>query len=153
MIGHSVTKLYGEEFNNYTEIKEIRVLGHAGFRRAFSTSDHILTLRWLLKQTKMQKKWLHGWSEDFHQAFDLVPRECFLQRLCFVHSKFQGGYMYALYKQVLGWVGWMSKETIGSNHKYHQCDARMLTLPSLFGQYINKVADYIKHGGGKESAY
>ena len=49
MIGHTLAKLYGAimeaEFNDYMEILSLRAPEQACFRRAFSTIDHIFTLR------------------------------------------------------------------------------------------------------------
>ena len=48
MIGHTLAKLYGAvmeaELSYYIETLSLRALEQVGFRRAFSTIDHIFTL-------------------------------------------------------------------------------------------------------------
>ena len=60
MIGHTLAKLYGAvmeaELNDYMDTLSLRAHEQAGFRRAFSTIDHIFTLRCLIDQTKVHKK-------------------------------------------------------------------------------------------------
>ncbi|MCO5559104.1 hypothetical protein L7F22_012696 [Adiantum nelumboides] len=52
MIGHTLAKLYRAvleaELSTHAEASEIRALGQAGFRRTFSTIDHIFMLRCLI---------------------------------------------------------------------------------------------------------
>ena len=52
MIGHTLAKLYGaimeEELNDYMETLSLRAPEQTGFRHAFSTIDHIFTLRCLI---------------------------------------------------------------------------------------------------------
>ena len=49
MIGHTLAKLYGAimeaKLSDYMETLNLRAPEQVGFRRAFSTIDHILTLR------------------------------------------------------------------------------------------------------------
>ena len=63
MIGHTLAKLYGAvleaELSSYAEREDLRAHGQVGFRRAFSTIDHIFTLRCLIDQAKVGKKRLH----------------------------------------------------------------------------------------------
>ena len=60
MIGHTLAKLYGAvmeaELSDYMETLSLRALEQAGFRRDFTTIDHIFTLRCLIDQTKPRKK-------------------------------------------------------------------------------------------------
>ena len=63
MIGHTLAKLYGvmeAEISDYMETLSLRAPEQAGFRRAFSTIDHIFTLRCLIDQMKARKKKLLG---------------------------------------------------------------------------------------------
>ena len=52
MIGHTLTKLNGSvmeaKLNDYMETLSLGAPKKAGFRRAFSTIDHIFTYRYLI---------------------------------------------------------------------------------------------------------
>ena len=152
MIGHTLAKLYGAvleaELSRHAEHEGLRTPGQAGFRRAFSTIDHIFTLRCLIDQAKVRKKKLYCCFVDFRKAFDTVPRERLFLRLqsLGVPSEMIWG-IYALYEQVLGRVrcpGGFS-DTIASTIGVKQgCPLS----PTLFGLYIDEVADYVTQGGG-----
>ena len=85
MIGHTLAKLYSvvmeEELRDYMETLSLRAPEQAGFTQAFSTIDHIFTLRYLIDQTKARKKKLYCCFVDFSKAFDTVPRERLFERL------------------------------------------------------------------------
>ena len=85
MIGHTLAKLYGAviepELSDYMETLNLCAPEQAGFRRAFSTIDHIFTLTCLIDQTKARKKKLYCCFVDFRKAFDTVPREWLFNRL------------------------------------------------------------------------
>ena len=55
VIGHTLAKLYGavmKELSDYMETLNLRAPEQSGFRRAFSTIDHIFMRRCLIDQTK-----------------------------------------------------------------------------------------------------
>ena len=152
MIGHTLAKLYGAvleaELSSYAEHEGLRAPGQAGFRRAFSTIDHIFTLRCLIDQARTRKKRLYCCFVDFRKAFDTVPRERLFQRLqsLRVPSEMMWG-IYALYEQVFGRVrcpGGIS-DTIASTIGVKQgCPLS----PTLFGLYIDEIADFLTRDGG-----
>ena len=152
MIGHTLAKLYEavleEELSSYAEHEGLRAPGQAGFRRAFSTTDHIFTLRCLIDQARTQKKRLYCCFVDFRKAFDTIPRERLFQRLqsLKVPSEMMWG-IYALYEQVFGRVrcpGGIS-DTIASTIGVKQgCPLS----PTLFGLYIDEIADFLTRDGG-----
>lgn len=152
MIGHTLAKLYGavleSELSSYAEREGLRAPGQAGFRRAFSTIDHIFTLRCLIDQAKAQKKRLHCCFVDFRKAFDTVPRERLFQRLQTLRVPPQMAWgIYALYEQVLGRVrcpGGLSNIIASTVGVKQGCPLS----PTLFGLYIDEVADYIAQSGG-----
>ena len=109
MIGHTLAKLYGAvmeaELSDYMETLSLRAPEQAGFRRAFSTIDHIFTLRCLIDQTKARKKKLYCCFVDFRKAFDTVPRERLFDRLKSLEIPNDMIWaIYALYEQVCGRV-------------------------------------------------
>ncbi|MCO5584754.1 hypothetical protein L7F22_038686 [Adiantum nelumboides] len=105
MIGHTLAKLYGAvleaELSSYAESEGLRAPGQAGFRRAFSTVDHIFTLRCLIDQAKAWKKRLHCCFVDFRKAFDTIPWDRLFERLqtLGIPSKLLWG-VFSLYEHV-----------------------------------------------------
>ncbi|MCO5554492.1 hypothetical protein L7F22_008021 [Adiantum nelumboides] len=84
MIGHTLANLYGvleAGISSYAEGEGLRAPGQTGFRRPFSTIDHIFTLRCLIDQAKAQKRRLHWCFVDFCKAFDTVSRDRLFQCL------------------------------------------------------------------------
>ena len=85
MIRHTMAKLYGAvleaELSSYAEAEGLRAPEQAGFRRAFSTIDHVFVLRCLIDGAKARKKRLYCCFVDFRKAFDTAPREKLFQRL------------------------------------------------------------------------
>ncbi|MCO5554543.1 hypothetical protein L7F22_008073 [Adiantum nelumboides] len=77
MIGHMMAKIYGavleSELSRYAEREGLRAPGQAGFRRTFSTVDHIFTLRCLIEQSRSRGRRLYCCFVDFRKAFDTVP--------------------------------------------------------------------------------
>ena len=67
--------------NDWLEDKEKRAIGQAGFRREWSTLDHLLTLQTMIDTAKERGRTLYVVLVDFKKAFDSVPRGPLLQKL------------------------------------------------------------------------
>ena len=78
MVGHTLAKLYAsileQQLSRWAEKTGRRALGQAGFRKGFSTLDHILTLRAIIEQGKSHGRKIYCAFVDFRKAFDTVPR-------------------------------------------------------------------------------
>ena len=152
MIGHTLAKLYGAvmeaELSDYMETLNLRAPEQAGFRRAFSTIDHIFTLRCLIDQTKARKKKLYCCFVDFRKAFDTVPREWLFDRLKSLRIPDDMVWaIYALYEQVSGCVrcpGGLSNRFTSTIGVKQGCPLS----PTLFGIYIDEITDFIAREGG-----
>lgn len=83
----------------------MRVVGQAGFRRGFSTLDHILTLRAIIEEGRSHGRRIYCNFVDFRKAFDIVPRERLMRKLqeMGVPIEMTWGIM-ALYRSVRGQV-------------------------------------------------
>ena len=92
-----VLRILEAKLNIYTEVEEIQAPSQAGCRRAFCTTDHILTLHCLVDQSKAQKKQLY---RSFIGLW-YVPRKR-LRALQFPSNMMWA--MYALYAQVSWWI-------------------------------------------------
>ncbi|MCO5571119.1 hypothetical protein L7F22_024851 [Adiantum nelumboides] len=152
MIGHTLAKLYGAvleaELSFYAEREELRAPGQAGFRRAFSTIDHIFTLRCLIDQAKARKRRLHCCFVDFRKAFDTVPRDRLFQRLLTlgVPSEMLWG-IFSLYERVSARVrcpGGTSSSLANTIGVKQGCPLS----PTLFGLYIDELSEHILRDGG-----
>ena len=152
MIGHVMAKLYGAvleaELSSFAETEGLRAPGQAGFRRAFSTIDHVFVLRCLIDGAKVRKKRLYCCFVDFRKAFDTVPRERLFRRLqdLGVPSDMIWA-IYALYERVTGRVrcpGGLSEALSSTIGVKQGCPLS----PTLFGLYIDEISDYILRAGG-----
>ncbi|MCO5609097.1 hypothetical protein L7F22_063319 [Adiantum nelumboides] len=152
MIGHMMAKIYGavleSELSRYAEREGLRAPGQAGFRRTFSTVDHIFTLRCLIEQSRSRGRRLYCCFVDFRKAFDTVPRERLLQRLISLGIPQDMIWaIYALYERVSGKVrcpGGLSDSITSTIGVTQGCPLS----PTLFGLYIDEMEDYIRQSGG-----
>ncbi|MCO5590480.1 hypothetical protein L7F22_044450 [Adiantum nelumboides] len=152
MIGPTLAKLYGavleEALSTLAETEGLRAPGQAGFRRSFSTIDHIFTLRCLIDQTRVKKRRLYCCFVDFRKAFDTVPRERLFRRLMDlgVGEEMIWG-IYALYEHVSCRVrcpGGISDTLVSTIGVKQGCPLS----PTLFGLYIDEIVDFIQQRGG-----
>ena len=79
MIGHTLARLFAsileQELSEWAERGGIRATGQAGFRKGFSTLDHILTLRAVIEEGRSHGKTIYCCFVDFHKAFDTILQE------------------------------------------------------------------------------
>lgn len=73
-LGKLFTAVLNERLSNYLDENAILFENQAGFRRNYSTSDHIFVLHSLFELLKLQKKKLFCAFVDFSKAFDSVWR-------------------------------------------------------------------------------
>ena len=69
-LGKLFTAVLNERLSNYLDENVILLENQAGFRKNYSTSDHIFVLHSLLELLKLQKKKLFCAFVDFSKAFD-----------------------------------------------------------------------------------
>ena len=85
MVGHTLARLYAsileQRLSSWAESECIRAAGQAGFRRGFSTLDHILTLRAIIEEGRAHGRRIYCSFVDFRKAFDTVPRARLMHRL------------------------------------------------------------------------
>ena len=78
MVSSTIAKLYStimeQKISAWAESHNIRALGQAGFRPKHSTVDHLVTLRVIMEESRLQGKTLYCCFVDFKKAFDTVPR-------------------------------------------------------------------------------
>ena len=143
MITLILSKLYGIIFENnidlWLESHGKRDKGWSGFRRYYSTVDHLVTFRIIAEEFRNTKTNLFCCFVDFRKAFDMVPRKNLWNRLEEIKVPLElratAIRMYenviAKFKNTKGW----SKE-INCNIGVNQgCPLS----PTLFGIYIHKL--------------
>ena len=73
-LGKLFTAVLNERLNMFLSENEILSENQAGFRKCYSTNDHIFVLHSLFELLKLQKKKLYCKFIDFSKAFDSVWR-------------------------------------------------------------------------------
>ena len=153
MVGHTLARLYAsileQRLSGWAEEEGVRAKGQAGFRKGFSTLDHILTLRTIIEEGRANGRKIYCCFVDFRKAFDTVPRARLMNRMQMlgVPKEIIWGIM-ALYGSVLGRVRTpegdsdIIQSTIGVKQG---CPLS----PTLFGMYIDEVSNYVDREGDR----
>ena len=85
MIGHTLAKLYAsileQQLSRWAKKSGKRAPGQAGFRKGFSTLDHIFTLRAIIEEGRSEGRKVYCTFVDFRKAFDTIPRAQMMLRL------------------------------------------------------------------------
>ena len=132
---------WAEENNKLTEAQ-------AGFRRGYSTSDHIFTLNAIVEKCLSKRGGkLYACFVDLKKAFDSVHRESLINVL---HSNGLSGKfiraLEAMYRSVLSCVRVKDKLT-----ELFDCPGGLrqgcILSPVLFSLYINEMASHIEQHG------
>ena len=153
MVGHTLARLYAsileQQLSNWAEGMGVRAKGQAGFRRGFSTLDHIMTLRAIIEEGRSHGRRIYCSFVDFRKAFDTVPRARLMRRLqeMGVPSVLTWGIM-ALYASVMGCV--RTPEGISDIvHSTIGVKQGCPLSPTLFGMYVDEVSEYIDREGDR----
>ena len=84
-VGTVLAKLYASlihsRLSQWAESNGLRAAGQAGFREDHRCSDHLLTLRTIIEQQRVEKRPLYVCFVDFRKAYDSVPRELLWSKL------------------------------------------------------------------------
>ncbi len=79
MVGPILAKLFDmildKRLSEWVEQHGLCAKGQTGFRKDYRTTDQLLILRILIKQSKAKKKALYCYFVDFKKEFDTVPCE------------------------------------------------------------------------------
>ena len=78
MVSLTIAKLYctimEKKISTWVESTRKRPLGQARFRPEHSTMDHLVTLRVIMEESRLQGKTLYFCFVDFQKAFNTIPR-------------------------------------------------------------------------------
>ena len=145
------TYILNKRLVKWTKNKNLVVEEQAGFRRGYSTTDHIFTLNAIVQKCLSKKGGkLYVCFIDLRKAFDSVSRDLLFNML--EERGLKGNFMNsirAIYKSV--------KSCVRANNElseFFECPVGLrqgcMLSPILFSLFINQVATYInvngKHG-------
>ena len=74
--GKGFTAVLNQRWNNYLESTGLLIEEQAGFRKHYSTTDHIFSLKMLVDFHLYKKKRLYCAFIDYRKAFDCTARQC-----------------------------------------------------------------------------
>ena len=151
MISPLLSKLYGiileKRINIWLESEGKQAKGQVGFRRQQSTTDHLITLRIIVKECHNDKSNLFCCFVDFRKAFNMVPRNNPWNRLEVVNVPFELRVAaIRLYENVIANFKnnkeWLKdiKCNIGVKQGFP-------LSPTLFGIYIDKLEGCLEEAG------
>ena len=81
-IGKLFTSLISQRISQYVEHFELQGAEQAGFRKGFSTMDHLFVFNSLIQlYTRFKKRNLYCCFVDYRKAFDTIPRVLMWQKL------------------------------------------------------------------------
>ena len=77
MVGSVMAKLFGTIMENkistWAQENSKRASSQAGFRRRHNTTDHLVTLRVTMEESRLKGEGLFCCFVDFKKAFDTIP--------------------------------------------------------------------------------
>ena len=131
-----------------------RSAGQVGFRKGFTTLDHILTLQDLIEESRAHNKRIYCCFVDFQKAFDTAT--------CSAYATARSPW--CSYRYAMGFSNGKSMRSmksasgkVQSSKGFSEVVASTIgvkqgcpLLPTLFGLYIDDVSHYIERFGGSE---
>ncbi|KAL3687808.1 hypothetical protein R1sor_014117 [Riccia sorocarpa] len=142
MIGNVFSKIFGRiletRLNSWCEENAVRTPAQAGFRKSFSTLDHVLTLRVLMENAQRNHEPLYLLFVDFSKAFVTVSRSRLGDRLSElgVPEELRNA-ISQLYQVVTAKVSQHDDGVLSTLGVIHGCSLS----PTLFGLFIDSLYD------------
>ena len=137
------TSILNCRLQNFAEHFHLISENQAGFRKQYSTVDHIFSLHMLINILNNQKKKLYCANIDFQKAFDTVWRDGLWLKI--LESKIRGkcfNVMYNLYQNIKSCV-----QVNGEYSAFFQCNLVVRQgdnlSPFLFSLYLNDLEHFL----------
>ena len=146
-----LSKLFTSFLNNrltkFLDMYDTLNENQAGFRRGYSTVDHIFSLNTIVELLKAQKKKLYCAFIDFSQAFDSVWRVGLWRKLldnCIIGNFFR--IIHNMYSGIKS-----SISVNGENSPFFACDCGVRQgenlSPVMFSLYLSDLESFLMHKG------
>ena len=143
--GKLFTSILNNRLNNYLENMNILAEEQAGFRKGYSTTDHIFNLKCLIDLYLFRGKKLYCAFIDYKKAFDSVNRVYLWQKL--INNNIDGKMfkiihnLYANAKSCVR-IGNSKSTSFSSNIGVRQGEN---LSPVLFSLFLNDLTEFISH--------
>ena len=146
-LGKLFTSILNCRLQKFAEHFHLISENQAGFRKQYSTVDHIFSLHILINILNNQKKKLYCAFIDFQKAFDTVWREGLWLKI--LENKIRGkcfNVMYNLYQNIKSCV-----QVNGEYSAFFQCNLGVRQgdnlSPFLFSLYLNDLEHFLVSNG------
>ena len=143
-LGKLFTAVLNERLSNYLDENIILLENQAGFRKNYSTSDHIFVLHSLFELLKLQKKKLFCAFVDFSKAFDSVWRVGLWNKL--LKDEINGKFfnvIFNLYQNIKSCISLNSSNSIFFESSIGLRQGENLS-PVLFSIFLNDLEPYLQ---------
>ena len=142
-LGKLFTALLSERLNSYVEENLILKENQAGFRKDYSTMDHIFVLHALTQLLKFEKKKLFCSFIDFSKAFDSVWRVGLWRKL--LREDVNGDFFRVIYNIYNNIKSCVSVNSESSSFFMTNCGVRQgdNLSPILFSMFLNDLEDHM----------
>jgi hypothetical protein len=152
MINPLFAKLFGsmleKKISKWTEERDKRAKGQAGFRPKHSTVDHCITLRHIIEKAWEKKEEVFCCFVDFRKAFDTVPRDKLWSRMEELGvPKHLRAAVHRMYEEVKAKI----RTSAGISESFRSdigVKQGCPLSPTLFGIYIDKLEEWLNSQGG-----
>ncbi|MEW8547774.1 MAG: reverse transcriptase family protein, partial [Candidatus Thiodiazotropha sp.] len=146
-LGKVFTAVLNNRLTNFLNNSNMLNENQAGFRKEYSTSDHIFVLSSLIEILKVKKQKLFCAFVDFSQAFDSVWRGGLWRKLLF--NSIKGKFfqiVYNMYDNIKSCVKFNNQSSTFFACKNGVRQGENLS-PLLFAMYLNDLESYILASG------
>ncbi|MEW8152430.1 MAG: reverse transcriptase family protein [Candidatus Thiodiazotropha endolucinida] len=144
-LGKLFTAVLNNRLNAYLEEYELLNENQAGFRKQYSTTDHIFTLHCIIDLLRFQKRKIYCTFIDFSKAFDSVWRIRLWRKL--LNAKINGKFFNVIHNLYLNIKSCISLNNEKSAFFDSHCGVRQgeNLSPVLFSLFLNDLEDYLRH--------
>ena len=146
-LGKLFTSLLSDRLSAFLEDNEILYNNQAGFRKNFSTNDHIFSLYAIIELLKFEKKKLFCSFVDFSKAFDSVWRVGLWRKL--LQNDVKGDFVRIIYNMYDDIKSCISVNNESSGFFINNCGVRQgdNLSPVLFSVFLNDLEEHLMVDG------